>query len=362
MSAAPRAEAVRVELPYHPHSRRNPYQRTLYSTSASAGIRPRRLPDRESLFGLPGSRGAVLHLHWTDTILAGAAGEEEARGRVERLRAGLARFRDEGGRLIWTVHNALPHESRFPALEPDVCAAIVERADAVHVMCEATTAAVAPWYELPANRVTVIPHPSYLGVYPNYVSRTEARARLGFGPEHTVLAVVGGIRRYKALMPLLDAFDAARSRNRSLRLVIAGRPIRFGDLDALRERTDAHPAVMLRLGGIPLRDIQLYLNAADALVLPHRATLNSGLVALAHSFGRPVIAPETGCIASQVTAGTGRLVAPGDPQALVDALSEAGDLKDPAFERATLEWAHEHAPATIAPAFADLVLAVAAGE
>ena len=207
---------------------------------------------------------------------AGATSKRQAALRLDRLRATLDGFRTNGGHLVWTVHNVLPHECRYPELEAEVCQAIADRASAVHVLCEATKAAVSPWYELPDERVAMIPHSSYLGVYPNYISRSEARARLGLEQRHTVLTVFGGLRRYKALMPLLDAFEAAAAKDSDLRLVIAGKPIRISDVDRLRSRCDRSPAITAHLGGVPAGEVQLYMNAADAVLLPHTIALNSG--------------------------------------------------------------------------------------
>ena len=196
-------------LLFHPHPPRNPYQEMLYALCPNAGIEPRRLRDLSRLNDEPIAGDAVLlHLHWTHTILRDAQTGAEAEARLGRFGDTLDRFIAHGGRLLWTVHNVLPHEARFPELEAKVCQAIADRASAVHVMCEATVAATAPWYEIPKDRLAVIPHASYLGVYPNSVARGEARARLGLGRDHTVLTVFGTVRRYKGLDRLLDAFEA----------------------------------------------------------------------------------------------------------------------------------------------------------
>ncbi len=52
----------------------------------------------------------------------------------------------------------------------------------------------------------------------------------------------------------------------------------------------------LALETIPDDQMQVYLRAADAVVLPYRDVLSSGSAILAMTFGQPVIAPAIGCL------------------------------------------------------------------
>ena len=52
----------------------------------------------------------------------------------------------------------------------------------------------------------------------------------------------------------------------------------------------------LALGAVPDDRMQVYLRAADAVVLPYRDVLTSGSAILAMTFGQPVIAPAIGCL------------------------------------------------------------------
>ena len=58
---------------------------------------------------------AVFHLHWEDAVV-GALSGDAARQAVGLFLAELDAFQACGGRLVWTMHNAAPHEDRDPAL------------------------------------------------------------------------------------------------------------------------------------------------------------------------------------------------------------------------------------------------------
>ncbi len=87
---------------------------------------------------------------------------------------------------------------------------------------------------------------------------------------------------------------------------------------------------MLKLGFVPDDDLQLYLNAADAIALPYREIFTSGSVLLAMTFGKAVIAPRRGCIGQTLDDAGAILYEASDPQGLPEALRRAldSDLHD----------------------------------
>src|SRR5690606_27295627 len=59
------------------------------------------------------------------------------------------------------------------------------------------------------------------------------------------------------------------------------------------KKTDTH----LFLHFIPDSELNVFMSAADAVILPYKAILNSGALLLALSYNRPVIAPHMGAVA-----------------------------------------------------------------
>src|SRR5690606_7460057 len=116
-------------------------------------------------------RGDVLHLHWTTPIAQQAQSEKDARARVAKLSRVLADLRARGAKVIWTVHNRLPHELTFRDLEIDLTRLIASSADAIHIMAPHTPAAMADVVTLDPRKIRQIPHPSYEGVYDTAVTR-----------------------------------------------------------------------------------------------------------------------------------------------------------------------------------------------
>src|SRR5262249_2709411 len=106
------------------------------------------------------------------------------------------------------------------------------------------------------------------------------------------------------------------------RLVIAGRPV--GPDDTLRDAA-VDERVRLHLRHVPDAEVQVFLNAADLVVLPYRAVLTSGAAMLALSFGRGIVAPRVGCLADLERTGAAILYDPVAPDGLPSALARAMD-------------------------------------
>ncbi|MFA4841713.1 MAG: hypothetical protein WC580_08395, partial [Agrococcus sp.] len=166
--------------------------------------------------------GLAVHLNWTAPITQRADSEEGALATVDGVLEQVDLLRRAGGALVWTVHNVLPHEARHHAAEVRLLQGLAARADVVHVMHPSTAHAVADVWQLPPERQVLVEHPSYLGVYPDEVSREQARAALGVPADRTVVLLHGLLREYKGVRAMVEGFLAAREERDDLHVLIAG--------------------------------------------------------------------------------------------------------------------------------------------
>lgn len=333
----------------------NPYQDLLYRECRAHGLGPIRVRRDEQLaelLELTRSRlPTILHLHWLHLVLKGSSSAREARRRADGFLRQVDAHRAEGGRLVWTVHNILPHESQFDDEEARLCAEVADRADVVHVMAERTPELVAPYFALPADRLLHVPHMSYLGAYEDRVSRLDARHELGLLPDELVYLVLGALRPYKGLPELLDAWrevDTAVPR----RLVLAGAPSDEPGMPEVVERAALDPRIVIDARKIPAEEMQVFLRAADVAVLPYRRSLNSGALLLALTFGLPAIVPADSGLIELADERFAMTFDPDAPRGLADALERASELATPEASEAASALAASLAPTTISNRFA----------
>lgn len=317
-------------LGFHPVARMNPFQSLLYCKAIDAGFVPVGLADWSDVESLRvaqqvGNR-AVLHLHWTSRVLDAAEDEADAELRASAFVANLKSLGGAGVRIVWTVHNVLPHHCDYPVVEARLRSEVLELADVVHVMAEETASATSEHYTIPPAKTIHVPHPSYVGAYPAHLSHDNLRFDMGFDRSNLVLGMVGSIQPYKGIPELIDVTNRLVASDPDLRVIVAGivgtEP---GSTDLVRrlEREAYIEVLPRRLTDIEVSSI---VTAADAIVLPYRASLNSGAALLALSLGTPIVAPRTGSFTPIIDAGLGIGYDLDDPHGLERALSSVRSL------------------------------------
>jgi len=142
----------------------------------------------------------------------------------------------------------------------------------------------------------------------------------------------GTWRKMKGLPVLMQAFDALAERRPEVRLTIAGAPVpEDGEyarvLAWAGERGDRVEALP---GYVPIEEVAGLFARARVVVLPYLTGYQSGVVHLAMTMRRAVVATAVGDLPDAVADGTtGLIVAPRDALALTDALERV--VSDAAF-------------------------------
>ncbi len=280
-----------MSWPAFKNRRENPYNWLLSTALQKAGVRVSEFSVQRLLFG---PQSDILHMHWAPTSRI----RGDSRRRVQRTSLELmlllraARLRRM--KIVWTAHDIGAHDRKSHGdLEAAYWPRIAEYLDAIISL--SSTALDALLNRYPALRTVpafVTQHGHYRGAYPRVVERTEARMKLGLSADRDVYTFVGQMRPYKNLPALLREFRKVDDPDAVL--IIAG----MLKLDETRKEfdnlADADSRVRVFGGFIDDDTMQLYLEAADLVVLPYREILNSGSAILSLSFDRPVLVPAHG--------------------------------------------------------------------
>jgi beta-1,4-mannosyltransferase len=298
--------------------RGNPYCDLLYRSLAARGVTVAARAELSPRWLARHTRDVkVLHLHWPEFYYRSGA-RPTARS-VTAFVAALLLARVLRYRVVWTVHNALPHE-RHPV--DRVLRWLLVRTARLVVHADAARAAMPGGRRPPA----VVPHGHYIGWYPDDLPAAEARRALGLNADDRVFVCFGQLRAYKGVGALLDAF--AELPDSRLRLVTAGQPATDADAQSVLAAAQRDARVRAHLGFVPDPDVQRFLKAADFVVLPYRDVLTSGAALLALSFARPLVVPRRGCLAELEREGCAIAYDPDAPGALRAALAAAGAVED----------------------------------
>jgi D-inositol-3-phosphate glycosyltransferase len=182
--------------------------------------------------------------------------------------------------------------------------------------------------------VTVIRHPINDAFPDTDLTPSEAKRQLGLQENEKAVLFFGRIRPYKGIEHLLAAFHPLAANHSNYRLIIAGEP-KKGSEEYRNEieqtvNTEFTPGqIIMKMRFIPDDEMEVYLKAADVLILPYKEIFQSGVLFLAYSFGLPVVATDVGSFREEIVEGrTGFLCQPGDPAELAKAIETyfASDL------------------------------------
>jgi glycosyltransferase involved in cell wall biosynthesis len=285
----------------------------------------------------------VLHLHTLhQSFLASTKGKTIARLVVFLVQVALLRLC--GCRIVWTVHDLSNHENLYPRIDRVANETVARLAHRLIVHCDAARDIVHTQLNAPRSKIDVVEHPSFVGVYPDTISKQEARRKLGVDQDRRLYLFLGLIRPYKGVPRLIRAFGDADVPSSTL-LVAGSVYDRWEAADTLeatiRTAAEANPNVRFDPGFIPDDELQTYLRAADVFVVPYREALTSGALVLGMSFGLACIAPRVGCMKAMMQSG-GVTFDPNSTDDLRAALEEVADLDTEAVGRSNQERISQH--------------------
>jgi beta-1,4-mannosyltransferase len=318
MSLASERPVNVVHLPVYEE---NPYQPLLLKSLAAYGVVAMSGGGGGNFFrtALLKWKADILHFHWLHPYLL-RNGYFSSVLRATRFLFEVALLRMAGSRIVWTVHNLVNHDRRFPGLERFYTRLFVRLSDGVIVHSQSALRAAEKSFEPRKWTVkAIIPQGSYVGHYPNTMTREESRVRLGLNAEEMVFLFLGRIEPYKGVLELTRCFKQLPG---NVRLLIAGRAFGAESLKPLNEAMDTRNIRVFE-GFVPDDALQIYFNAADVYVLPVRDILNSSSILLAMSFGLPCIAPRLGGLPETLGEDGGILYDPAQSDGLFGALQLA---------------------------------------
>lgn len=229
------------------------------------------------------------------------------------------RARKAGARVVFVCHNAWPHEG-FP-LARGLTRLALRTADSLVALSDPVASELRRL--LPKMPVSVIPHPPFSVLGATSDSPPDRwRNRIDAPPDAKIVLFFGNVRPYKGVRDLVDAFPRVTDSTNAV-LVVAGTFFEsIEDYRARIEELGLADSVRLFDEYVPNEEVAPLFELADLVVLPYRSASQSGVIPLAATFRKPVVATQVGALPDAL-AGAGVVVPPEDPDALGAAVVRA---------------------------------------
>jgi phosphatidyl-myo-inositol alpha-mannosyltransferase len=232
---------------------------------------------------------------------------------------GLASLAAKVAPVVGTFHAWSDHDRAYRAVRP-LGRAVLDRLAMAVAVSDAAAGYHARALGVPASRFTVVPNgvevARFAGAEPFADLRADGRPLLLF---------VGRLEKRKGLEPLIRAFTLLKADRPEARLLVVGDGAERGRCEQLLPaglRSD-----VTFLGRVDQADLPRYYSTCDLYVSPALGGESFGIVLLeAMAAGAPIVASDLPGYRSVARDEVhGRLVPPGDPRALADAIRELLD-------------------------------------
>jgi glycosyltransferase involved in cell wall biosynthesis len=324
-SALARSAAATIGVAPIPLIGENPYQRLLYDELARFGFGVAETELKFRALWRARRRVQVLHFHWPQNYYTWWRRPRRLRHllswivKLPVFAVRIAFARALGYTIVWTIHEVFPHERTATRIDRLGASVLARASGLLLAHDEGTATRAARELGIAEERVEIVRHGSYIGVYPEGRGREEARAELGLSDDEFVFLCFGHVRAYKDVGTLLEAFEAAPLPQAVL--LVAGLPLDSDVAHSVRAAAARDPRIRPLLEFIPDDRVADLFAASDAAVLPRGDGGTSGALILALSLGLPVVAAATPDYEA-LTAGetSGWLFRPGDAASMAAAL------------------------------------------
>ncbi|GAB2197305.1 glycosyltransferase [Sessilibacter sp. MAH4] len=278
----------------------NPYNFILYGAMSSNVI-----VDEFHHRSMRVSGQNIFHLHWPDLLLRDKRWWR-AVYRFSRLLRAIKKFKQQGGKVVWTVHNLQPHSLRFPQLAEYFMEKFIKNVDGFLFLSQYSRDCFLEKYpQFESTPWAVTPHvhyQAYYGVADLFDDSKKSMTSNDTSDENSkkytkpTILMFGKIRDHKGLDALVEA--KSQLPEGSCQLSIVGDLGKYQlDQDILKY-IDRDANITTTFEYIHDRDIPKYFSKSSAVILPYTDILNSGTAVLALSFNVPIIAPKIGSLIS----------------------------------------------------------------
>lgn len=269
--------------------REHPYLKLLYDRLESEGlevVHASSIWTRDFLKNV--LRVRIIHVHWIEYIILR---NNLYTALVSLILAVLLLYLVKfilRRRIVITLHNVVPHETKFPLIERAWFLCALRLADTIFVHSRCALLTSLRLYGNMPHKYKITPHGHFIGYYGEKIEKSIARESLNIPVDALILCFLGGLRVYKGLELLRKVLPELLLEFPQLYVIIAGKPHDSQAISYLRE-VCAHDRVLCNLRYLSQEEILLHVSACDLGLIPYQQITTPGSAILYASYGVPII-------------------------------------------------------------------------
>ena len=205
----------------------------------------------------------------------------------------LEKCKQKGIKIIWNVHNKIPHETKDLQRVKSFMKLLAEISDKIVIHSTPTTQIIAEFCEnneTVLKKIAYVPHPNYIEVY------GAQKPDRNLDGNKLKLCFFGAVKKYKNVELLISAVSELGFDDVELNIYGRCRPREYAQ--SLRVLAGENRNIKMHFKFVDDNDVPEILAACHLLVLPYNldSSLNSGATICAFSYGRTVLSSLTGTL------------------------------------------------------------------
>ena len=256
----------------------------------------------------------IVHLQWPEELFHW---NTISKTDLQKIKDRFNYYKSSGTKLVATLHNEIPHRSKTD-FEKELYNFVYNEVDAIVNLGNYSTSL------FPNKKNVVIHHPNY-----DKHIKVDQKIRTSF----TTFLSFGTIRTLEEESQIISGFIKANIKDSKLIIAnsLVGKNPYFNEGKlSLRKwkyifylRRLQNQNIQLINRRLTDEEMNFYFNQADVVISPRIENLNSGVVFLGFSFGKPVVGPNIGNIGEFLTQTNNPTFEPKNPISIAAALKNA---------------------------------------
>lgn len=200
-----------------------------------------------------------------------------------------------GAKICWTMHNNFPHNCKNIKFSNSFYNKLLTRVDTVFIHCHESKDILINKYNYSPDKICYIPHGNFIKDKQESKCNEKKYSKYGVNDEELVYLHFSTVLEYKNVPMLIDVFNDLNLEN--AKLIIAGK-IKDGLENIIIKKVINKNNIILVNKFISEEEIDEIFNVSNIAVLPYKkeSMLNSGVLIMSFSKGKPVIVSEFGVV------------------------------------------------------------------
>lgn len=321
-------------IQYTPQHSTNPYYYMHRDGLTSQGVDIKfinNFPGIESVLKVKSN--CIIHLHQIEQYYHVDGDEEATIRNAHEFLDNLKRMKTLGAKLVYTMHNPVPHNRRFQKIDEKVNEAMFSLSDHIIVLGRYPKETLIKDQNV-TTPISVVIHPRYGDIYPPKMDKIRARKELGLPLDAIIFGNIASIKPYKGHELIVEAFKELLKHRNSDKLVLlfagvsqsADHPDLQKYIDSLKE--SCGPDLVIVDRELSESELIQFISALDYSVFAFKDIWASGSVVLSLDRQVPVIVPDIGTMSDYVHhQDNGLIYKHGNLDSLIEAMNFLTQLK-----------------------------------